>query len=102
MTLEIAENQAVLYSRSIKISDTGKGIRIDVHVYTNDSQEAISQAFKMDADAQDKAREKGIQLAPMEGVNGKLFVQYVTNSYRVMNTINIECLCIYSVTRSKN
>jgi len=66
MTLEIAENQGVVYSRSIKISDTAKGIRIDVHVYANDSSEAIEQAFNMYSDAQAKAREKKIPITPIE------------------------------------
>jgi hypothetical protein len=36
MSASMPENQQVVYSRSIKISDTAKGIRIDVHVYAND------------------------------------------------------------------
>jgi hypothetical protein len=35
-----------IYSHSIKIEDTAKGIRISVHVYTNDKATAIEQVFQ--------------------------------------------------------
>lgn len=60
------ENQGVVYSRSIKISDTAKGIRIDVHVYDNNTNAAIEQAFTMYLKAQQTARDNKIQLAPVE------------------------------------
>jgi hypothetical protein len=70
MSASMPENQQVVYSRSIKISDTAKGIRIDVHVYANDTGQTIEQAFSMYLKAQQTARDNKITLAPTE-VNGK-------------------------------
>ena len=70
MSAIMPESQVVVYSRSIKISDTAKGIRIDVHVYADNTNEAIEQAFNMYLKAQQTARDNKIQLAPCE-VNGK-------------------------------
>ena len=62
----IQEPQAVTYARSIKISDTAKGIRLDVHVYDNETNKAIEQAFTMYLKAQQTARDNHITLAPVE------------------------------------
>ena len=70
MSATMPENQGVVYPRSLKISDTAKGIRIDVHVYANSTNEAIEQAFTMYLKAQQTARDNKITLAPTE-VNGK-------------------------------
>jgi hypothetical protein len=60
-----------VYSHSIKIEDTAKGIRLSVHVYANSTGEAIEQAFTMYLDAQTKARENKIPLAPVDENNKK-------------------------------
>jgi hypothetical protein len=70
MSASMPESQAVIYSRSVKISDTAKGIRIDVHVYANNTNEAIQEAFTMYVKAQQTARDNKITLAPTEN-NGK-------------------------------
>ena len=70
MSAVMPENQGIVYSRSIKISDTAKGIRIDVHVYANNTNDAIEQAFTMYLKAQQTARDSKIPLAPVEA-NGK-------------------------------
>jgi hypothetical protein len=54
------------FTHSIKLSDTAKGIRIDVHVYANDQQTAIDEAFEMYINARDLAKTKEIPLAPIE------------------------------------
>jgi hypothetical protein len=36
----------VQFTHSLKIEETAKGIRISVHIYTNDQQKAIQQAFE--------------------------------------------------------
>jgi len=54
------------FTHSIKISDTAKGIRIDVHIYANDQQTALDEAFEMYINARDMAKTKDITLAPIE------------------------------------
>lgn len=58
------------FTHSIKISDTAKGIRIDVHVYANDGRTAIGEAFRTYLDARETAGNHNIPLAPIE-VNSK-------------------------------
>jgi len=55
-----------VYSRSIKLSETAKGIRIDVHVYSNTTGEAIEQAFNMYLKAKMTAIDNKIPLAPVD------------------------------------
>ena len=35
----------LVYTHSVKIEDTAKGIRLSAHVYTNDKQTAINEAI---------------------------------------------------------
>jgi hypothetical protein len=58
------------YTHSIKIEDTAKGIRISVHVYTNDRQTAINEVIKTYLETKQKCEKENIVLAPMEN-NGK-------------------------------
>jgi len=55
-----------VYSHSIKIEDTAKGIRLSVHVYANSTGEAIEQAFTMYLKAKMTATDNKITLAPVE------------------------------------
>ena len=60
------------FTHSVKISDTAKGIRIDVHVYANDKETAIIQAFQTYEGAKEEAELRKIPLAPIElKENGK-------------------------------
>jgi hypothetical protein len=43
-----------------------KGLEFDVHVYANDKTTAIQEAFDLYKDAQTKAKECEIPLAPIE------------------------------------
>ena len=54
------------FTHSVKISDTAKGIRIDVHVYANDKETAVLQAFDTYTFAKETAEIREIQLAPVE------------------------------------
>jgi hypothetical protein len=60
-----------IYSHSIKIEDTAKGIRLSVHVYANSTGEAIEQAFTMYLKAKMTAIDNHISLAPVEENNKK-------------------------------
>jgi hypothetical protein len=57
-----------IYSHSIKIEDTAKGIRLSVHVYANTSGEAIEQAFNTYLKAKITAVDNKIPLAPVEEI----------------------------------
>ena len=63
MSASMPENQAVVYSRSIKISDTVKGIRLDIHVYANDTIQSIQEAFQTYLKARQTAMDNKIPLA---------------------------------------
>ena len=55
-----------VYSHSLKISDTSKGIRIDVHVWAHSTGAAIEECFNMYLKAQQTARDNKIPLAPVD------------------------------------
>jgi hypothetical protein len=59
------------YTHSIKIEDTAKGIRISVHVYTNDRETAINEAIRTYLQTRQKADKEAIVIAPMEMMNTK-------------------------------
>ena len=56
----------VQFTHSVKISDTAKGIRIDVHVWANDMETAVLRAFNTYDFAKETAEIRGIPLAPVE------------------------------------
>jgi hypothetical protein len=58
--------EPVVYSHSLKIEDSAKGIRLSVHVYANDKGTAIEQAFSTYLTAQQTARDNKIPLAPVD------------------------------------
>jgi hypothetical protein len=60
-----------IYSHSVKIEDTAKGIRLSVHAYANSTGEAIEQAFTMYLKAKMTAMDNKIPLAPVDSGNGK-------------------------------
>jgi hypothetical protein len=66
MTASAAMPDQPVYSHSIKIEDTTKGIRLSVHVYANTTGEAIEQAFNTYLKAKMTAINNKIQLAPVE------------------------------------
>jgi hypothetical protein len=58
-----------IYTHSLKLEDTSKGLRISVHVYTNDQEKAIEEAFNTYLKAKMTATDNKIPLAPVD--NGK-------------------------------
>jgi DNA gyrase/topoisomerase IV subunit B len=42
----MSQEISVQFTHSIKIEDTAKGIRISIHVYTNDRQTAINEVIE--------------------------------------------------------
>jgi hypothetical protein len=66
MTASAAMPEQPVYSHSIKIEDTAKGIRLSVHVYANSTGEAIEQAFTMYLKAKIIATDNKIPLAPID------------------------------------
>jgi len=59
------------FSRSLKISETAKGIRIDCHVWANSTGEAIEECFKMYLKSKMTAVDNHIEMAPVENGNNK-------------------------------
>jgi hypothetical protein len=53
-------------SHSIKISETAKGVRIDVHIYATDKQTAINEAIATYLETKQKCEKEKIQIAPIE------------------------------------
>lgn len=66
MTSTASMPEQPAYSHSIKIEDTAKGIRLSVHVYANNSGEAIEQAFNTYLKAKITAIDNKITIAPVE------------------------------------
>jgi len=56
----------VQYTHSVKIEDSAKGIRISVHVYTNNKDAAIDEVIKTYLEMKVKAEQNKIPVAPME------------------------------------
>jgi hypothetical protein len=54
------------YTHSVKIEDTAKGIRLSVHVYTNDKQTAINEAIAIYLETKQRCEKEKILVAPME------------------------------------
>jgi hypothetical protein len=53
----------------VKISDTAHGIRVEVRVYTNDLDTAVTESVKLYQDTRKLAVKEKITLAPVEGIN---------------------------------
>jgi hypothetical protein len=53
-------------SHSIKIFETVKGVRIDVHIYATDKQTAINEAIATYLETKQKCEKEKIQIAPIE------------------------------------
>jgi len=62
MTTEIPSQ----FTHSIKIEETAKGVRISVHVYSNNRLAAIDEAIGTYEVMKDKLEEEEIPIAPME------------------------------------
>lgn len=63
------EGQGQSYTHSLKLEETAKGLRISVHVYTNDQEEAIEEAFNTYLKAKMTATDNKIPLAPVVMAN---------------------------------
>lgn len=58
--------EAITYSHSLKLEETAKGVRISVHVYANDHEKTIEEAFKLYLKVKMTAMDNKIPLAPVE------------------------------------
>jgi hypothetical protein len=54
------------FSHSLKLEETAKGLRISVHVYANNHEKAIEEAFNMYLKAKMTAADNKIPLAPVD------------------------------------
>jgi hypothetical protein len=54
------------FTHSVKLSETAKGVRIDVHVYATDRETAINEALQTYLLMQISLKNTGVILAPME------------------------------------
>jgi hypothetical protein len=53
MTAPLPENQNPSYLHSLKLEETAKGLRISVHVYSSNQEQAIEEALKHTPKSQD-------------------------------------------------
>jgi len=63
------EEEAIIptvYTHSLALHDTAKGLRVDVHVYANSGIDVLQQAYDLYKAAHEVAEKEGIQLAPVE------------------------------------
>ena len=61
---------AQIYTHSLKIEDTQKGVRFTVHVYANSSDVTIDQAFTLYEGAIKRAANLSIPMADIPNGNG--------------------------------
>jgi len=54
------------FTHSLKLEETAKGLRISVHVYSNDQEQAIEEAFNTYLKAKMTAMDNKIPLAPVD------------------------------------
>jgi hypothetical protein len=54
------------FTHSVKITDTAKGIRIDVHFYANDSKTTVKEVLDTYMATKREAEKNGIIIAPIE------------------------------------
>jgi hypothetical protein len=54
------------YSNSLKLEETAKGVRISVHVYANDQETVVYEAFRTYLKAKMTAIDNKIPLAPVD------------------------------------
>ena len=66
MTSTASMAEIPVYSHSLKLEDTSKGLRISCHVYANELGVAIEEAFNMYLQSKIKASENKIPLAPVD------------------------------------
>jgi hypothetical protein len=64
---EIQPTAATHFTRSIKVEETAKGLRISVHVYGNNEDETIESALRTYEKTIAKFMDHGHKMAPMEG-----------------------------------
>jgi hypothetical protein len=58
--------EGATYPYSIKLTETAKGIRIDVHIYAMEQEAVIKEAFETYLKAKEMAFDNKIPLAPLE------------------------------------
>lgn len=58
--------EPVIYSHSLKLEETAKGLRISVHVYSNNQEQVIEEAFQTYLKAKMTAMDNKIPLAPVD------------------------------------
>jgi len=61
---------AQIFSHSLKIEDTQKGVRFTVHVYANSADVAIDQAYAVYLGAIERAARLSIPMADGQNGNG--------------------------------
>ena len=61
---------AQIYTHSLKVEDTQKGVRFTVHVYANSSDRAIDEAFGLYEGAIKRAAKLSIPMADIPNGNG--------------------------------
>jgi hypothetical protein len=66
MTTSAAMPEASTYSHSSKLEETAKGLRISVHVYSNNQEQVIQESFETYLKAKMTAIDNKIPLAPVE------------------------------------
>ncbi len=64
--MTVPTNEPVTYSHSLKLEETAKGLRISVHVYSNNEEQVIEEAFNTYLKAKMTAIDNKIQLAPVD------------------------------------
>jgi hypothetical protein len=65
--VEAVVSAAQIYSHQLKIEDTQRGVRFTVHIYANNTDVAIDQAFALYSGAIERAAKLNIPMADSNG-----------------------------------
>ena len=61
--MDISSNDAKQsFTHSLKLEETAKGLRIDVHVYANDRNTAINEAISTNLETKERCEKEKIQV----------------------------------------
>jgi hypothetical protein len=66
MTNALMPEPQPMFSHSLKLEETAKGLRISVHIYARNTAEALEEAFNLYLQSKIKAIDNKIPLAPVD------------------------------------
>jgi hypothetical protein len=83
--------EPIVYSHSLKLEETAKGLRISVHLYGNDGQQLIQDAFRVYLDARQTAYDSKDTTCPYGSVKQMKF-KFTIIGYTTSNNVDADAV----------